>query len=298
MGISGSDFIMSFPNYLMKNSRKNKISLYLSTPLNRKVDVNITAPEYKGAYQINKKLMLTPGTSKEITLTKKFRMPPGTSISARTLVITASDLIDVVGSNTYELRGDAFSAIPDNFLGKEYVAVSYKPIQWTVKNAASFVTISAGIRATSTRLTITFPPWVNDERVFLNGSWYGAEECAEVWLKSLETLQIQTEHDLTGTFVSASQSVAVYSGVNRTIVFKKNTKCVGSHLLAQMPPIDRAGLEYVAFDYPYRENYRGSIYRIIATEVNTRVTLPGRLHVLEKRGQHMKCNKTSNSSAN
>ncbi|XP_041377374.1 mucin-2-like [Gigantopelta aegis] len=287
IAISGTDFIVSFPNYVMKESPTNKISLYLSTPVNRNVNVTITAPEYTGSYKINFSLVLTPGSSKEFTIKRVFRMPPGTSISTRTLVITASDLIDVVGSNRDGLHGDSFNAIPDNLLGKEYMAVLVMHHK-APKDIAAFLTVSAGIRATSTRLTITFPPWVNDERVFLNGSWYGAEECAEVWLKSLETLQIQTEHDLTGTFVRASQPVAVYSGVNQTFIFQKRPKCIWSHLLDQMPPLDRAGLEYVAFDYPKRPFFRGSNCKIVTTQSNTTLIISGISKQVTKKGQYVK----------
>ena len=286
--ISGTDFIMSFPNYVLNSKINNTIRIYVSSPLNHDVHVNITAPEYKGPITVNYNFVLTPGTPREVKIKKKFRMPPGTTILPRTLVITASDLIDVVGSNRNGLDGDSFKAIPDNHLGNEYVAVSFKLTSSKVPKAATFVSVSAGIRSTSTLLTIRFPPWTNGERVFLNGSWYGARDCAEVRLRSLETLQIQTKHDLTGTFVRSSHPVAVYSGANRTVVLNFKSTCPkGSHLLDQMPPLDRAGYNFFLFDYPQRNCLSGSIYRVVATQDNTELYVFGKSkrRVLKQKGE-------------
>ena len=268
---------MSFPNYVLNSKINNNIRIYVSSPLNHDVHINIAAPEYKGPITVNYNFVLTPGTPREVNIKKEFRMPPGTTILPRTLVITASDLIDVVGSNRNGLEGDSFKAIPDNHLGNEYVAVSFKLANSIVPKAATFVSVSAGIRSTSTLLTIRFPPWTDGERVFLNGSWYGARDCAEVRLRSLETLQIQTKHDLTGTFVRSSHPVAVYSGANRTVVFNFKSNCpIGSHLLDQMPPLDRAGYNFFLFDYPQRRYTHSSLFRVVATQDKTKLYIFGK----------------------
>ncbi|XP_041377416.1 uncharacterized protein LOC121389834 [Gigantopelta aegis] len=274
-GNSGTNFIMSFANNKY-SSKAYDIDIYLSAAVNHDVAINVSAPKFQD-FDINFSFSLTPGTSKHLNIDDKFRMPAGTGISPRTLVITASDLIDVVGVNLYASNGDAFLAIPDRYLGNEYMAVTYIPSSST---AASFLTVSAGTGSDVTLLSITFPRWTGNEQVPMNGTLYGAGEVARVSLMSLETLQIQTNYDLTGTFVKSDHPVSVYSGVNRTSVY--STTCL-SQLLDQMPPVDRAGKSYVTVPFPKRDI--GDLYRIVATDDDTVLSVPNSVSVnLTRRG--------------
>ncbi|XP_041377413.1 uncharacterized protein LOC121389830 [Gigantopelta aegis] len=274
-GNSGTDFIVSFPNNKYPKT-PDPIDLYVSSTVGHIVTVNITAPKFLD-FEVNISFALLPESSRHFEIDEKFRMPAGTSISPRTLVITASGLIDVVGVNLYNSNGDAFLAIPNRFLGNEYMAVTYESER---EDAFAFLTVSAGTGSDQTQLSITFPPWTGNESVLLNGTWYRAGESAPLSLNSLETLQIQSKHDLTGAYITSDQPVAVYSGVNRTDVVY--TRCV-SHLLDQMPPVDRAGMSYVTIPFPKRE--LGDVYRIVATTDDTVVSVPNSANVnLAKRG--------------
>ena len=255
---------MSFANNKYSTST-SFIDIYLSTAVEHNVMVNVTAPKFHD-FDIDFSISLTSGTPYHLTIDDRFRMPAGITISPRTLVIKASDPVNIVGVNIHKSNGDAFVAIPDMYLGKEYIAVTYIPGN---SISAAFITVSAGSGSYVTSVSVTFPSWSGNEEVFLNGTLYRAGEVAEMQLLSLETLQIETIYDLTGTLIKTDHPVAVYSGVNRTVVY--NSYCL-SHLLDQMPPLDRVGRNYVSIPFPERDI--GDVYRIVATEVETVVTIP------------------------
>ena len=90
-------------------------------------------------------------------------------------------------------------------------------------------------------------------------------------MQALDTLQIQDERgDLSGTRITASKPVGVFSGNIRVHVTYDGISTTGSrdHLVEQVPPISSYGFHFAMMTTPDRSV--GDDYKFVASEPDTR----------------------------
>jgi outer membrane autotransporter protein len=93
-----------------------------------------------------------------------------------------------------------------------------------------------------------------------------------VTLNAGQTYLLNQSADLTGTRVTGSAPIAVFSGNQCANIPSNNTAC--DHLVEQMPSIDQLSSQYFLSQSP-RTGSGGDVVRIVATADNTQVQING-----------------------
>ncbi|XP_066304424.1 IgGFc-binding protein-like [Branchiostoma lanceolatum] len=118
--------------------------------------------------------------------------------------------------------------------------------------------------------TVTIVP---SQPVAFDGQNYTTGQAFSVGLDRFETLQVQTDEDLTGSKITASQPVAVLSGNMFAVCLPAGVPQVGSgdHLVEMIPPVDTWGKEFVTV--PLTKRTAGDLFRVVAARDNTQVDI-------------------------
>ena len=209
-------------------------------------------------------ITVSPGQAVTFHISSLFEQPLGNVVTNDGVRITAPSPIFVDVYLQAVSNSDFHSLIPDPLLGTEYVAASYKKI---VTKTVSFILVVA--QADNTDVSLELSKLADGETIQIGGVTYDRRDTLLVTLNSLQTLQIQTASDLTGTRISSTKPVAAYSGQNRTRLIVTND-CF-SHLSDQLPPVVNLGRKFVLLSSP--EQDVGDLYRFIATHPFTTVVV-------------------------
>ncbi|CAH1777676.1 unnamed protein product [Owenia fusiformis] len=162
--------------------------------------------------------------------------------------VTATNPVSVVGINQY-LGTDTFLALPVESLDTNYIAATYRP---SGIGSYACVTVVASQDFTSVRIL----------RHRAGRAGYDAEPTV-VGLNRLQTYTlVYWLDDITGTLVSASSPVAVFTGNTYARDF--------GHIEEQMPPISALGTEFMLTPV-MSEGYNRDFVRVIAAYNDTEV---------------------------
>ena len=208
---------------------------------------------------------VTPGQAVPFYISWLFQQPLGNVLTNDGVRITApSPIFADVYLRASRDHGDFHPLIPDPLLGTEYFAAAYSRSE---NITASFILVVA--QADNTEVSLELSKLADGETIQIGGVTYDRRDTLRVTLNSLQTLQIQTASDLTGTRISSTIPVATYSGQNRTRVVNSN-KCF-SHLSDQLPPVVNLGRKFVLLSTPEKDT--GDLYRFIAAHPFTTVVV-------------------------
>ena len=214
---------------------------------------------------LDQQVTVSPGQAFPFHISLLFEQPLGNVLTNDGVRITASSPIfaDVYLRASRD-HGDFHPLIPDPLLGTEYFAAAYSRSEALT---ASFILVVA--QANNTEISLELSKLTDGETIQIGGVTYDRRDTLRVTLNSLQTLQIQTASDLTGTRISSTRPVATYSGQNRTRVVNSN-KC-RSHLSDQLPPVVNLGRKFVLLSTPEKDD--GDLYRFIAAHPFTTVVV-------------------------
>jgi hypothetical protein len=185
--------------------------------------------------------------------------------------VAAQNEITVYGLNQKQFTTDAFSALPVDILGLEYLTMSYQstytqyPSQVAVVGVYdnTQVTITPSAAATGRSAGVPFTITLNRQDTFqLTGSGTA---------------------DLTGSIITASVPVAVMSGVDCANVPVGVVAC--DHIVEMMPPVTTWGKSFLTV--PLATRLKGDVFRILASQDNTTVYLNGVLETTLNRGKFL-----------
>ncbi|MFO0749593.1 MAG: IgGFc-binding protein [Myxococcota bacterium] len=175
--------------------------------------------------------------------------------------------------NVGVFSNDASLLFPVSDLGREYIAVTGQQ--------AGFVTIVAAYDGTSVTVTPTAAIRAGDDVPPLPAGepWSTTLVAGELLnLDSEGVLDRNPEHrdgDLTGTIVSATQPIVVFSGSRAA---RTSDRCCADHLEHQLVAVSQWGAEVVAGRSAPR-GYAPDYWRIVAAEDETRVRFEPQVHV-------------------
>lgn len=184
--------------------------------------------------------------------------------------LTSDNPVNVYALNYDNLSADVAVIYPTESVGKEYLVMCYTPHvdenngqYWNGRNSEFLVVATEDatqVEITPTVLTAGNKPAGVPFSVTLNrGQSYQVQSLNR---------ELPDQGDLTGTSVSASKPVAVYSGNLATSVPRTEPVNAWDHLFEQMPPLYSWGLEYYTVPLLGREADR---YRILASQDGTTV---------------------------
>ncbi|KAK6177738.1 hypothetical protein SNE40_015782 [Patella caerulea] len=269
----GREFLLAFPqNYINNNENVEIVFTCVSTT---DIQVNLTfhAPD-SFAQPATTTFSLAPDERYVISLSAGIRMPTGSVIDTRCVEVISTGDITVVVFSRQGSNGDAYMALPISLLGQVYVSANYDN---RVSGSASFIVITAPFN--DSKISIRVPDFKNIVSFMFDDRLYSSEETIVVTLSAYQVLQLQVKDDLTGTHIVSDKPISVLSGVNRTSVYQETCR---SHVMDSLPPVRRLGYQYVTITEPkYREP---TIYRIVATEVATRVEMGTNIIILNNTG--------------
>lgn len=249
--------------YFLQNSiltTQPQLRLTIASAANSFVDLRVTTPGnpnlFSNSYRANKGEMLVVDLPSSI-------MSSGTGIRQNVLRIQAlsqSDISIVAFSKKGESCG-AFMIYPERSLGSNYLISAW----WTPNQSTQYSVTATQIG--NTQVTMKFPMY-RGIQVSYNGRIFTARDNFQVTLSQYQTMQVQAlvKGDLSGTRITATNKVAVFSGnVDTSVGYTGIT----DHIVAQIPPSTVLGKDYVIPTTP-RAGSR-TVVKFIGQEDNTYV---------------------------
>ena len=186
-----------------------------------------------------------------------------------------SKTLVVSGMNYESYTVDSFLALPTGPVREEYTYISNSML-WTNRSGDTFPSLILLVGTQdNTVLTITPTEYVvipydlrdpNNPQYFVHpGQSY------TVSLNALETYQIESNLDLTGSRIVSNKPLSVFAGHECTDVPGGVTAC--DHLFEQVPPTNTWGRFF--FLVPSESSYRTSPewYRIVSSKPSTTVSI-------------------------
>ena len=183
--------------------------------------------------------------------------------------ITANKPISVYGY-AWILRlqhvGEGFLGLPVDILGKEYIVPTQATTHSLLESSVAKVQVVAQEDNTQVSFMLRLP---RGRRVYYRSRYFSSGELINTTLNDLEVFQVQGDSDLSGTVVTSSKPVAVFSGDDCTVVPANAHPC--NHLVEQIPPVSVWGKEFITNPTP--NNSGGDEFHIIASKDNTDVNV-------------------------
>ena len=195
--------------------------------------------------------------------------------------ITADKPMSVQGLANAAQKVEGFLGLPVDALGMFYIAAAYHP----VINAVIQVVATED----NTTVTITLR---TSGRVQYQDKWYGGGQDISETLNDLDVFQVLADQDLTGTIITSSKPVAVFTGDDCTMVPENKQPC--NHLVEQIPPVSLWGKEFVTNPTPNSPG--GDEFHIIASQ-NTEVKVDSQYKVTLDQGEKYKIDVPWNKSS-
>lgn len=160
---------------------------------------------------------------------------------------------------------DSTLILPEYALGDKYYVLTYCEI-FGICQIAIASDSSTNVKTIHIQL-----PIADDVKVYLQNKEYTSGQSINLELQNKESVQLQCECDLSGTFIESNgNNIAVFAGSAGTVVG------VGGKvdfLFEQMIPISAWGKEYIVYASPLKQT--GDFIRIIASIRNTVVRISG-----------------------
>lgn len=255
----GKDFWLGF----MENHETSLIELEIFISSTDSTSGIVEMPYYNWDTEFNS----IPGTTTKITVPTEYAMNLGSGIIAnKGIHIIAENTISVYALNKRNKSSDATVVLPAISLGREYYAMAHMESNGGGPSLYSEILIVA--ISNQTKLEITPSSYTT------NGNLSNTP--FTITLNEGQTYQLQSNYDLTGTKIESvitgqddCKSFAVYGGNEWT----RLGECGGlqDNLYEQMFPVSTWGREFVSV--PYKTRIGGDIFKILASEDSTLVTI-------------------------
>ncbi|MGJ0486975.1 MAG: hypothetical protein ACR65R_20910 [Methylomicrobium sp.] len=273
----GREFVLGFmENY----DGGGSVSFYLTAPKSTTVTV-------QGAGFGPATFPVDAGTVTPVTLPVAVRAAGSGTIENKGLLLSAPDEFVVYGLNQKVFSTDAYLGLPTDVAGTEYLVPSMPNAKKSLPGELQIIAQEDG-----TEITIT------PKKSTIAGAdvkSIKAGKSARFTLNRLQSIQFKAKGgytaDLTGSVITSSKPVSVFSGHQCGIVPSRALAC--DHLVEQIPPITTWGTEFLTT--PLATRTGGDIFRILAAHDGTEVRIDGAVVARLKRGKFKQVNLASGS---
>ncbi|XP_033759596.1 IgGFc-binding protein-like [Pecten maximus] len=254
----GTEFIIG---YMENIAVSMNVELFVTTMRTTTVNVQVTAPRYSAA-GINEAFSVTAGTVKQMFFSPSIRLA-GNEMSSKAVWITADDEVVIYGVNKETYSCDAFLGLPTDVLGTEYYAITYYP------PSRQCELLIVGVND-STTVNIRVGSAIGSRYITWGGTNYYSGNTLTVTMNRFDTFQLVTYGDLSGTYITSSKAVSVFSGNRKTNIGSGGSS---DHLVEHLTNVDTWGKRFVTVPVPRRTV--GDYFKFIASESSTTVTISG-----------------------
>lgn len=237
---------------------------------------------------------VTPGTTTNVVIPLSARVSSNGIVETKGILVSASAEIVVYGLNHSKRTSkgessiDAFLGLPTDILGKEYIVLSF---------AGSSVELGGGngggVQNTPSQFMVVGVEADTHVTITPSAAAGGHEAgvAVSVTLGALQTYQLQANGmgDLSGSIITSDKPVAVFAGAQCAKIPAGSESC--SHLVEQLPPTHSWATRFATFPLAPAAAGEGiarldrDLYRIIASEDGTELTIDGVLATIINRGE-------------
>lgn len=277
---AGTEFYLTFHPGPEDEIRENQIKIIASSVYYTKVSVHIPAIDY---YE---EKSTTPFQTVEFTLTPaqatmyskgnvNSTTPPDTARvwQGRAIIVRSDDPIVCYGVARYGDKSGGFMALPTHVLGQQYqVATFPDPSNNTTQFLPSYTSI-VGVHD-NTKVTFRLGGNQNTRALTLGNGMMEPGEVARYTLNKGDVWLIATSgtnSDLTGSTVSATKPLAVFSGNFCAGNSEDILNC--DYTIEQHTPQNSWGKDYIVTPIADRKNY--PIVRIFTSEPDALIRIDG-----------------------
>ncbi|XP_033753202.1 uncharacterized protein LOC117336701 [Pecten maximus] len=173
--------------------------------------------------------------------------------------VDSNATISVVGVN--RVKTDSQNSM-DLFAGVEYSSLGAQYFAVTSYHSSEILIIGT---TDNTRVTVALR--TDSKYVVYEGTNYENADIINETVDEFNTIQIQSAGDLTGTKITATHPISVFSG-NKWFGFESGSR-KGSYLVEQLLPLEQWGTRYVAVP-PEEFSY---VFKIVACADDTEIYL-------------------------
>lgn len=230
-------------------------NLYISSFEDVQARVHIPAHPQQADTQFD----LKAGGIKIISLPGSTRTMGSTGIEKnKGIRITANKPMSVQGLSIVSKTSEGFLGLPVEALGLYYIVPTYFP------TSSAIVQVVATDDNTLVSFKLRLPRLGRvryGEVKYVNGEFINAS------LNALDVFQVLGDSDLSGTIVTSSKRIAVFSGDDCAMVPQEQHPC--NHLVEQIPPVSDWGQEFMTNPTP--NGQEGDEFHVIASMKNTLV---------------------------
>lgn len=267
----GTEFLVAFMEN--RNSTDSDLSLYpvtfsTSTDINVKVEVRLNTTSDNEAIQ---SFPLRSGERVAVRLPPEVELKGIEGSRSKAVKVTSNFKVSLFGMNSVTGSCDGFLALPVSSLGTDYYTVSFFPPDHKTQ-----IVLVALYNDTQVNVTLRLPT-----RPGLYIKWNGVDytnsanrNAIPIIMNALDTVQLQDNSDMSGTRVTSSRPVAVFTGNDYSRVTSSTSPPNGlmsSHLVEQIPPVSAWGREFHVVPFPETET--GYFLKIVASSSNTTITI-------------------------
>ncbi|MCX6252648.1 MAG: hypothetical protein NTX61_18090 [Bacteroidetes bacterium] len=264
---SGTDFWVAFPPNT--SGYFPIIKLFISSNISTSGIVHSSFPG------VDQSFTVAPGVVTELSLPSVVTLLPG--IEDKGIRITSVDPISVYGLNRRNYSTDAFLALPIEALGLDYRVMTYQTNHATQGSSFSVVATSDGT------VIIVFNHQTNS--------------IDTINLDQGQTYHVQSWYlgdDLTGSRIQSNYPVVVYGSVPLDEI--PSASCpAGDYIVEEMFPYYSWGKNFVTVSLAGRDA-SGDVFRILAAEDGTEISINGSLVSTINMGDHFDTNLTGYNS--
>ncbi|KAK3092135.1 hypothetical protein FSP39_025493 [Pinctada imbricata] len=258
----GDEFIIGFMDNKILQNKDLEPEIFITTNENVTVTVHITAPKAQGLH-LDQTFTLTRGDVKQIKVPQALRHHE-TELTSKGILIQSDHEIVVYGINKEVYSDDGYLALPTDALGKTYYTANYKTYYYAV-----FLVV--GVQdSTHVSIQLTTDNPVN---VTFKGKHYKGGDWINVTMNRLDSLEIHSVGDLTGTKIVGDKPLSVLSGNKKAVVEDGLGGNSRDHLVEHLLPVQSWGKNFATVPIPGRTT--GDIFRFIASEGTTVVYVKG-----------------------
>ena len=267
------------------SQRSTTIPIFITTDETSNVTFSVTTiePKYVFTGEVSYNNVKTVELPRELVVTIDRTNPERQKKKGIYVKAENGKTISIIGSNEEHATTDSFVALPvvENPLQvkEKYTIISNDYIRVSSNQALFYSEFLLVGSRNSTRVVITSNNTsIEIPRVYNPAYTYvaGRGQKVEFTLNSMETLLVTSTNDLSGTYISSTDPIAVFTGHECGQVPATVTTC--DHLVEQVPPQHTWGMQF--FTAPLRRE-SGDVYKIATTnahltEVNITCTEMGR----------------------
>lgn len=266
----GTDFWLAFPTNLGDgaiHAPPKRLFLFISAPHNTTGTVSIPGLGFSAPFIV------------EATRTTTVQVPTAADplgsngiVTNLGIRVTSDREVAVYGHNQIAQTTDAYTGIPLDILGTEYIVLG-----WKNNVDGFFARTQVNFVATEDNTQV----WVTPSAPVL-GRPAGVPYSVSLNAGQMYQLQAQgVPLDLSGTILSSNEPIAVFGGHSCANIPRDTPLC--DHIVEQIPPVSTWGTNF--FTVPLATRSVGDTFRVIASQDNTSISINGEVVDIIDKGE-------------